>query len=110
VTASTKGAIPRAPADVDVLLDPPEAPYRTVALIRSRDRSLGRNLNALMAEVRAEAARLGADAVIVSLSDSGESGGTAISTDGKVVFVSGSRELRVIGRAIIFADPVEARH
>lgn len=82
----------RTPESVRLLLDLPENGYRTIAVIQSRPRSLFRDVESLEAEVRAEAARLGADAVVLSLASSGEPGGSGTSADGRIVFVSGSRE------------------
>jgi hypothetical protein len=96
----------RAPESVRLLLDLPEEGYRTIAVIQSRPRNLFRGVESLKAEVRAAAARLGADAVVLSLASSGDPGGTGTTADGSVVFVSGSPELRVVGRAIVFdRDP-----
>lgn len=99
---------PRGERSVDavrLLLDAPDEPYRTIAIIQSRPRTLFRSLESLKAEIRAEAARLGADALILGLSASGDPGGTGVTSDGTAVFVSGSREVRVIGRAIVFIPP-----
>lgn len=96
----------RAPADVALLLDPPERPFRTLALIRSSNRNFFNDVDALKEDVRQAAAELGADAVILSLS-SHDGGGdaTAVGTDGSVVVVGGSsNELRVVGRAIVYTD------
>jgi hypothetical protein len=96
----------RSPESVRLLLDIPDEGYRTIAVIQSRPRNLFRGVESLKAEVRAAAARLGADAVVLSLASAGDPGGTGTTADGSVVFVSGSRELRVVGRAIVFdRDP-----
>jgi hypothetical protein len=94
----------RDPAAVRLLLDAPEDPYRTIAIIRSRKQNVFRSMERLKAEVRAEAARLGADAVILGLAAASDGGGTGTTPDGSIVYVAGSSELRVIGRAIVFTD------
>lgn len=92
----------RSPESIRLLLDLPQEPYRTIAVIRSSRKNPFRSMEALKAEVRAAAARVGADAVVMGLSTAEGSGGTGVATDGSVVFVSGSDELRVVGRAIVF--------
>jgi hypothetical protein len=99
----------RSPESVRLLLDPPLEPYLTIAVIRSSRQTPFRSMESLKAEVRAAAARLGADAVILGLSSAESSGGTGVAADGSVVFVSGSDELRVVGRAIVFTGAVPAR-
>jgi hypothetical protein len=99
---------PRGERSIDavrLLLDAPDEPFRTIAIIESRPRTIFRSLESLKAEIRAEAARLGADALILGLSSSGDPGGTGVTSDGNVVVVGGSREVRVIGRAIVFMPP-----
>jgi hypothetical protein len=66
----------RSPESVRLLLDIPEESYRTIAVIQSRPQNLFRGVESLKAEVRAAAARLGADAVVLSLASSGDPGGT----------------------------------
>jgi hypothetical protein len=92
----------RSSESVRLLLDLPEEGYRTIAVIQSRPGNVFRGVESLKVEVRAVAARLGADAVVLNLASSGDPGGTGTTADGSVVFVSGSRELRVVGRAIVF--------
>jgi hypothetical protein len=92
----------RDPGAVLLLLDPPDDPYRTIAVIRSAPQSPLRRIDALKRDVQARAARLGADAVILGLTQSGDGGGVGTAPDGTPVFVSGSSELRIIGRAIVF--------
>jgi hypothetical protein len=94
----------RDPAAVRLFLDAPEDPYRTIAIIRSREPNIFRSVEKLKAEVRAEAARLGADAVILGLAAASDGGGIGTTPEGSIVYVAGSSELRVIGRAIVFTD------
>lgn len=89
---------------VELLLDAPDRPYRTVALIRSTERSLLNDLEQLKREVREAAAGLGADAVILGFSGSETSGGTGLDTHGNVVIGHDSDSLRVVGRAIVYTD------
>ena len=95
----------RSPESVQLLLDAPTQPYRTIALIRSTRASLFKKVDALRNEVREEAARMGADAVILGLTEPGDTEGSGVASDGSVVFVSGSGRVRVIGRAIVFETP-----
>ena len=94
----------RAPEQVQLLLDAPDRPYRTIALIRSREEDLFRSMEDLKRQVRAAAARVGADAVILSLSSqSGVETITTTDAEGNLsVGVGSSDDLRVFGRAIIF--------
>lgn len=94
----------RAPEAVALLLDVPDRPYRTLALIRSPSRNLFRGMDRLTEEVRAVAAELGADAVILSLSSHEAADATVVGSDGQVVIAGGSDSLRVVGRAIVYTD------
>lgn len=96
----------RSPDSVEILLDAPDRPYRTVALIQSTRRNLFRDVEELKAQVREKAAEVGADAVILSLSqDPGTEERTGVTTGGEVVFVgSGGGDTKVVGRAIVFTD------
>ena len=100
----------RAPEQVQLLLDAPDRPYRTIALIRSREEDLFRNMEALKREVRAAAARVGADAVILSLSSQSgmESVATTDAEGNLAVGVGSTDDLRVFGRAIIFTGDAPA--
>lgn len=90
---------------VALLLDVPDRPFETVAIIRSSHRNFLRDVDDLKAEVRRAAAEVGADAVILSLSSQEGSGGTGLTSDGQVVVVGGdSGSLRVVGRAIVYTD------
>lgn len=99
---------PRSPESVRLLLDAPDEPYRTIAVIRSRPQTLFRSLESLKEEVRTVAAQLGADAVLLGLTAAESSGGTGMAADGSVVYISGSEDLRVVGRAIIFTGSGQA--
>lgn len=94
----------REPGQVQLLLDAPDRPYRTIALIRSRHEDLFRDMEDLKREVREAAARVGADAVILSLSShSGAETITTTDSDGNVAIgVASGDDLRVFGRAIVF--------
>jgi hypothetical protein len=87
---------------VELLLDAPGRPYRTVAVIRSAPRNLFRDMERLKQDVREAAAAMGADAVILSLSAQEGSSGTGLTAEGTPVSVSSSGELRVVGRAIVY--------
>ena len=94
----------RSPEQVQLFLDAPDRPYRTIALIRSDEANLFRSMDALKRQVQEAAARLGADAVILSLvSGTGTETITTTDSDGDVsVGVASSDEVRVYGRAIVF--------
>ena len=99
---------PARPVDsVEVLLDVPERPFRTVALIRSPHQNAYRGIDALKRQVLQEAAELGADAVVLSFWGGTGSGDlTGITSSGEVVFVGGgSSETRLLGRAIQYTGP-----
>lgn len=100
----------RDPGQVQLLLDAPDRPYRTIALIRSRQEDLFRDMEDLKREVRDAAAKVGADAVILSLSsESGTETITTTDSDGNVaVGVASGDDLRVFGRAIIFTGEAPA--
>lgn len=93
-------------SSVEVLLDVPERPFRTVALIRSPHENLFRDVDTLKRQVVEKAAELGADAVILSFSGvEGGANGTGITSSGEIVFVGGgSSAIHVSGRAIRYTD------
>ena len=96
----------RTPAEVQLLLDVPDRPYRTVALIRSGEVNLFSSMEARKQQVREEAAALGADAVILSLmSHTGTETVTSTDSEGQVsVGTATSDDVRIFGRAIIFVS------
>jgi hypothetical protein len=94
----------RSSDSVELLLDAPDRPFRTVAVIRSAPRNLFRDMDRLKRDVRAAAAGMGADAVILSLATQDGSSATGVTTDGNPVVVSSSGELRVVGRAIVYSE------
>ena len=55
---------PRDPAQVQVLLDEPRAPFQSIALVEAAGGDFG-DLNKWTRRLREEAARLGADAILV---------------------------------------------
>ena len=96
----------RSPEAVEVLLDSPDRPFRTVAVIRSTRRNVFRDIEDLKEQVREEAAAVGADAVILSLaSEAGTEPSSGVTSDGEVVITGGKGgDTYVAGRAIVFVD------
>jgi len=89
---------------VELLLEAPDRAFQTVAVIRSSNRNLFRSLESLKREVQEAAARVGADAVILSLASQEGADGVGMTAEGQPVYVGGSSELRIVGRAIVFTD------
>ena len=98
---------PRAPEQVQLFLDVPDRPYRTIGLIRSNEVGLFTDMEDRKRQVQAAAARIGADAVILGLmSDTGSETVVTTNSEGEVaVGVGSSDSVRVYGRAIVFTAP-----
>lgn len=106
---------PRPAKHVDsiaVLLDEPTLPYRSVALIEVSDQSWGLSLTELANKMKAEAAKLGADAVIIGTQSSNS--GAVIVPVGSTFIAGSTTEKKLVGKAIVFtrspSDSVSASH
>jgi hypothetical protein len=77
-----------------------------VAVIRSPSEGLFRSVEKLKRQVIERAARLGADAVVLSFwGAAGGADATGVTSSGEVVFVAGEgAKLHVVGRAIRYTD------
>lgn len=95
----------RAPDQVQLFIDAPDRPYRTIGLIRSEGVSLFNDVEARKRQVRAAAARLGADAVILGFQSHTASGSVVTTdSDGDISFgVMSSDKVHIFGRAIVFS-------
>lgn len=92
---------PAKPADsVAVLLDEPTTPYRSVALIEVSDESWGLSLTQLGNKMKAEAAKLGGDAVIIGTTSS--SSGAVIIPVGSTFIASPTSEKKLVGKVIVY--------
>lgn len=100
----------RAPDQVQLFIDAPDRPYRTIGLIRSEGVNLFNDVEDRKRQVRAAAARLGADAVILGF-QSHTASGSVVTTDseGDISFgVMSSDKVHVFGRAIVFTNAEDA--
>jgi hypothetical protein len=79
----------RPAASLEVLLDMPERPFRTVAIIRSPHADLIRSVEKLKRQVIEKAAELGADAVVLSLWEGvGSAGGAGVTFGGELLLLT----------------------
>lgn len=96
---------PRTADRVTMLLEAPDRPHRTIALIRSPTGGVLVSLEDLKQMVREAAAEVGADAVILSFSSTVSPEWSVASQNGAAtVTTSASEQLRIIGRAIVYSD------
>lgn len=91
---------PKAPGDVQLLLDEPSQPYIAIALIEASDQGWELGLEALKAKLVEKAAGLGADALI--LGQRASQGATYFVPIGTMVY--GVSDKKIAGKAIVFRD------
>jgi len=94
---------PNLPDSVTLLLEEPTQPYSSIALIEVSDQGWGMNLEALRKRLSREAAKLGADAVIVGHQTA--EGGTIIVPVGNSWYAGALKETKLVAKAIVFTKP-----
>jgi hypothetical protein len=94
---------PRMSVDsVQVFVEEPAKLYRAIAVIEVSDQSWGLSLAKLTDKLKADAAKMGGEAVILG-SQSTQSGAVIVPI-GDVLYASATTERKLVGKVIVFTD------